>query len=231
MPDLRFSDGLIAFCTLLGPILAVQAQKFVERATERRRRKQWIFDVLMATRATRINPDHVRALNQIELEFSGANWFGKQFAPNRKERTVLENWRTHADNLNRDLPKEQGPERVLWFERVDNSFIALLQSIGRAMGHNIDQRELRRGVYYPTGFSDDELRNHAIQVNFLRLLMGEIPLKMEVTSIPYNEEAVKQQMELHAKLISAVAGGAVSVEIKGDASRTPPQSPFVRPSE
>jgi hypothetical protein len=225
MLDLKTSDWVLAICTLLGPILAVQAQKFVERATERRRRKQWIFDVLMATRATRINPDHVRALNQIELEFSGANWFGRQFAPSRKERVVLENWRTHADNLHRYLPKEKGPERALWFERVDNSFIALLQSIGIAMGHNIDQRELRRGVYYPTGFSEDELRNHAIQVNFLRLLEGEIPLKMEVTSIPYNEEAVKQQMDLHGKLISALGEGAVRVEIKAD-ERKPP-SPLV----
>ena len=201
----------------------MQAQKFVERATERQRRKQWIFDTLMATRATRINPDHVRALNQIELEFSGANWFGRQFAPNRKERTVLENWRNHADNLNRNVPQD-GPERALWFERVDASFIALLQSVGRALGHNIDQRELRRGIYYPTGFSEDELRNHAIQVNFLRLLLGERALRMEVTAVPYNEEALAKQFELQDKLIKALSEGAVRVEIKSDERK--PQSPF-----
>ena len=42
--------------TVVGPILAVQAQKAVERAQERSRRKSWVFHQLMATRASRLSP-------------------------------------------------------------------------------------------------------------------------------------------------------------------------------
>jgi hypothetical protein len=42
------SDWAIICATLLGPVLAVQAQKWVERATESRRRRKWIFETIMS---------------------------------------------------------------------------------------------------------------------------------------------------------------------------------------
>jgi len=53
---MNVSDWAIICATLLGPILAVQAQKWVERATESRRRK-WIFETIMANRATRVKEE------------------------------------------------------------------------------------------------------------------------------------------------------------------------------
>ncbi|WP_422109676.1 DUF6680 family protein [Bradyrhizobium elkanii] len=55
---------------MAGPVVAVQTQKWIERASERGKRRQWIFTSLMANRATRLNDDYVRALNSIDLEFS-----------------------------------------------------------------------------------------------------------------------------------------------------------------
>jgi uncharacterized protein DUF6680 len=63
--------AIIAAATIAGPILAVQAQKWVERATERRRGQLQVFYWLMATRATRLSNEHVQALNRIELVFRG----------------------------------------------------------------------------------------------------------------------------------------------------------------
>jgi hypothetical protein len=59
----------IVLATLGGPVLAVQTQKFIERASENRRQKLAIFATLMANRATRLNDDYIRALNSIELGF------------------------------------------------------------------------------------------------------------------------------------------------------------------
>ena len=59
---------------ILGPVVAVQTQKFIERATENRRRKRQIFIGLMANRATRLNDDYVRALNMIDIEFLPGWW-------------------------------------------------------------------------------------------------------------------------------------------------------------
>jgi len=51
---------VVAATTVAGPILAVQAQKWIERATERRRARQAIFHALMSNRATRLHDDFIR---------------------------------------------------------------------------------------------------------------------------------------------------------------------------
>jgi len=63
------SDWAIICATLLAPVLAVQAQKWVERATESRRRRQWIFTTIMANRATRLADENIKALNAIDFEY------------------------------------------------------------------------------------------------------------------------------------------------------------------
>ena len=55
------SDALLVLATLLGPVLAVQAQKFVERWREANERRHGVFKTLMATRAARLSPDHIRS--------------------------------------------------------------------------------------------------------------------------------------------------------------------------
>ncbi|MGZ8308564.1 MAG: DUF6680 family protein [Rhodoplanes sp.] len=58
----------VVLATLAGPIVAVQTQKWIERATENRLRKYAIFNALMANRATRLADDYVKALNLIDIE-------------------------------------------------------------------------------------------------------------------------------------------------------------------
>jgi Family of unknown function (DUF6680) len=47
---LRLSDWVITGCTILGPVLAVQAQKWVEGFREKKARRLTIFRTLMAMR-------------------------------------------------------------------------------------------------------------------------------------------------------------------------------------
>jgi hypothetical protein len=86
MATFTISDGLLILATIAGPILAVQAQKWVERATEKRRQRLMIFTTLMNTRATRLAPDHVQALNMIDLVFNGKN---------AKDKAVIDAWRQY----------------------------------------------------------------------------------------------------------------------------------------
>lgn len=67
---ITIADYLIVIATVMGPILAVQAQKRVEVWNEKRNRKLRIFYNLMATRGARISERHVEALNSIQLEYS-----------------------------------------------------------------------------------------------------------------------------------------------------------------
>ncbi len=54
MASIGSAEVLVAISTLLGPVLAVQAQKAVERAAQRGQRQKQVFETLMSTFATRI---------------------------------------------------------------------------------------------------------------------------------------------------------------------------------
>ena len=65
--NIKITDIAIVFAT----ILAVQAQKYLEKGGEIKQRRAWLFRTLMATRATTLSPAHVEALNAVPIEFYG----------------------------------------------------------------------------------------------------------------------------------------------------------------
>ncbi|MDQ6705220.1 MAG: hypothetical protein M3Z85_04535 [Acidobacteriota bacterium] len=62
-----FTDIALISSTLLAPVLAVQVQKYLERWREESERRKKIFKTLMATRAARLAPAHIEALNLIDI--------------------------------------------------------------------------------------------------------------------------------------------------------------------
>jgi hypothetical protein len=120
----------IIIATLLGPILAVQAQKAVERARERNNRKSWVFHTLMATRAARLSADHVQALNMIDLAFYGKRIFGIH-RRSKKETIVLDAWHEYLDHLN---TKYEEDNFSLWVTKGDELFVNLLFSLADDVG-------------------------------------------------------------------------------------------------
>lgn len=105
---------LLIFSTILGPIPAVQTQKWVELAGDRRNRKAWIFQALMATRANRTDVTHVQALNMIELGFYGRKLFGIH-KRTKSEQAVLDAWKEYLDQLNSSFTNETLP---IWLQNV-----------------------------------------------------------------------------------------------------------------
>src|SRR5262245_26245326 len=103
------SDGLLIAATIAGPVLAVQAQKWIERSRAVRERKQRVFYALMVTRATRLADEHVRALNSIDMEFSNTK---------SKERPVIDAWRSYALQLNRVYDPNNEAQSVAWNNEV-----------------------------------------------------------------------------------------------------------------
>jgi hypothetical protein len=88
--------------TVIGPIAAVQAQKWVEKFRERRNEKMRVFAALMYTRGTRLSLEHVQALNRIELAF-------------HKDPKVMAAWRAYLDNLSQTVTPEN--QTYVWGER------------------------------------------------------------------------------------------------------------------
>ena len=179
---MNISDWTPVGATIVGPILAVRAQKWIERATESRRRRRWIFDTIMANRATRLADENIRALNAIDLEYR------PRLTPSKKDRAVVSAWRSLFGELTQGLrdagPKPQPPAVVhAWNERCNDLYVRLESAMCAVLGFRFTDEELRRGIYYPQGHSDREQAQLAILQNLKRLLEGETAISMNVKRI------------------------------------------------
>src|SRR5690349_12694666 len=132
------NDWAIVLATLLGPVLAVQAQKAIERARERRSRKGWVFHQLMATRAARVSPDHVQALNMIDLAFYGKRILGVH-RRSKSEQAVIDAWKEYHDHLN---TRADDSAMAIWNVRSDELFTNLLFAMAGEVGYRFDRVQL-----------------------------------------------------------------------------------------
>ena len=200
----------VVAATLAGPVVAVQTQKWIERATENRRRRYAIFNALMANRATRLADDYVRALNLIDIEFLPGT-----FRP-AKDRMVINAWRSLFGELNKGLKQGETDVQAIgsWHQRCDDRLVELLAAMSAALGYSFSSEDLRRGIYYPQGHVEREHAQLAI-LNGVRLLMeGKQSLPMKITEAPVSPELTKLQSQLTEKMTNAYADdGALKVRI------------------
>jgi len=223
MLDLRFSDTLIICATIAGPVLAVQAQKVVERATQRRRQKLKIFYVLMSTRAARVSADHVQALNQIDLEFSGARFFNLVQWQTPKERAVVDAWRLYCDKLSQRLTEETEAAIQGWTQTCDDLFMDLLLALSKALGFSFDKVQLRRGIYTPRAHGEAEALQRSIEHHLEKILKGDLAIQMNVVGFPVSKEALELQRDLQTallRLVSQEQGLPVTIKSPGSERKT-----------
>ena len=213
----EISNALIISATLLGPILAVQAQKAVERIREKRQRKLWVFHTLMATRAARLSAEHVQALNMIDLTFYGHRVLGVQ-RRSKREQTVLNSWREYLDHLETRFEEDQAAN---WRARGEELFINLLNAIAVDVDFTFDRVQLKKHIYSPVAHGRLEEEQEKLRHLAIDVLSGASPISMNVSSLPIDQDALKAQIELHQSLRSALTGnGSLTVSIKAEQDAT-----------
>ena len=136
-----YKDWIIVFATLAGPILAVQAQKAVESLRERRARKERVFAQLMATRAARLTPEHVQALNMIDLVFYGGSILGMR-RRSKREQAVLDAWKEYHDNLSEGSNWPE-PQQQAHYAKREEIFLNLLYALAQDVGFSFDRVQLK----------------------------------------------------------------------------------------
>lgn len=152
---------LTLIAVLVGPILAVQAQKWLERRRQDHTRKVFLFRELMATRATRLSTRHVEALNLIDLEFT---------AVGGKDKAVREAWRSYLDALG--IPHDPQNQQLV-FDRRDRAFTELLYQMAKRLGFAFDSVAIERNVYSPIGHGKLEDDQDLIRRGLVDLLSGK----------------------------------------------------------
>lgn len=168
---------MVIAALLCGPVLAVQAQKWIESARDKKNRRLNTFKRLMATRGAALSLGHVEALNMIDLEFSGRG---------KKDEKVRLCWKEYLDNLaglSQD-PKEQEKQLPGWTQRNADLLAELLYDMGAAVGYKFDKVHIRRGGYSPRAHTNLELEAQLIRRFLIELLAGQRALPLDVRSLP-----------------------------------------------
>jgi hypothetical protein len=163
-------DVTIALATIaaivVGPILAVIITRKLDREAQALDRKASVYRNLMRTRAIRLDPTHVGALNLVEVEFYGND-------------RVISSYQDYVRHLASPAPPPDEHER--YFADRTDLFVELLFQMGRSLGYQFDKRDLERRAYSPLGWETDagiQRRNAAL---LSEVLEGRRPLP--ITSV------------------------------------------------
>jgi hypothetical protein len=158
---IRLEGWLTILAIILGPLLAFEVQRRRDNRRERRERKLTIFRKLMMTLKAPLVPNHVDAINSIQVEFHGKSGADKK---------VLDAWRLYISHLN--LPSNQ-ENNARWLEKKFDLLIELVYEIGQSLGYkNIDKAAIRDNTYLPQGYVDVESENHRVRKEMLEVLDG-----------------------------------------------------------
>jgi hypothetical protein len=178
-------DWIMTIAVILGPILAVQAQKSMESFREKGAKRLQIFTSLMSMRAERLSKEHVQALNMIDIEFYGRKIVGTRFQT-MKEKAVTNAWK----NYNQHLNEANAYESVeAWLKRGDELFTKLLYEMSQALGYDYDEVQLRRDCYRPEAHVNLENTQIAVLSGLEKVLNWERSLPLAVTSFPPTEQS------------------------------------------
>ena len=200
--DMDTKDWIIVLATIAGPILAVQAQKAVERFRERRDRKERVFAQLMATRAARVSAEHVQTLNMIDIVYYGSSTLGVR-RRSKLEQAVIDAWKEYHDNLNAGLGAE-GEGLRHWSIKRDELFINLLHVMSQDVGFSFDRVQLKRGAYSPIAHEEFESEHRALRKAIIGGLSGETPLKMQVVQMPVDQDVAAEYRKNIGRIADAL---------------------------
>jgi hypothetical protein len=195
---ISIADVAIILATLLGPILAIQAQKYLERGRELKRRRVDLFRTLMATRATPTSPIHVEALNTVPIDFYGSS---------SKLKLISSKWKLYRNHLNKDYSSPG------WNEEKVRLFVDLLHEMAAYLGYEFNAVEIENEAYIPLAHSTMEADQEAIRKGLAQLLSGGFTIPIELRNIPISPEAQLEQEELRRLLLRWLNGDS-SVDVK-----------------
>jgi len=182
----------IVAATLLGPIFAVQAQKWLERRREVKSRKEWVFYMLMSNRRAQLHPDFVRALNTIDIAFNG----GRESSRSKTENNVIRAWRDHHHILT--VGPGQGADTAMmktWHDNIEEKFTNLLECMAQDLNYSFDRETLRSGGYSTKGSADHENELTLIRQALVR--MTKLEAAVPVLNVQVNADGEFEPIQFH----------------------------------
>lgn len=229
MARIPWMEVLTIIAILVAPFVGIWAYGKIEDRKKAYERKLDIFKTLMATRAVVLSPDHVNALNRIDIEFTAVD-----------EKPIREAWAVYLDHLSDvpkapNLPPPESNEDVRkqyeddyrqfqsrmdsWAERGKDRLATLLSEMSKKFGYEFDEVKIRKAAYRPQRHEDIESEQLGLLVRANNVLSGIQPLSMNVDNWPEQTEA--QELVLKKLMAAVDDDGYYRVKII-EAEKTPP---------
>ncbi len=156
---LATSTAMQVMAVLLAPIIALWVTEKRQKSKEKIERKNWLFRTLMATRGTCLAPEHVQALNMIDIEFYGSK---------PKDKKVIEAWKAYLDLLNTTTMSEE-----LWSRKREELLLDLLNSMAENLGYELSKTTIKSTSYFPVGHANMENEQTWIRKGFSEIFQGK----------------------------------------------------------
>ncbi len=156
---------------ILGPILAIQVEKLLEKKRQEKERRLGIFKVLMVTRGSVLSQAHVQALNSIDIEFN---------SDNEKDKNVRNAWKAYLDELNHFPNDGSEEDKKRWNERVNGLLVELLMVMSVAVGYDFDKTYINRTAYVPQKYGETDIELDVIRKAFVQVLVGKASIPIRV---------------------------------------------------
>ena len=155
------------FALVTGPMIAVVIAKYMENHRAKRERRMDIFRTLMRTRVgtQRLYPDHVYALNLVEVEFYD-------------DPKVYAAWKDYIESLNQQSPQQQDLQRLL---------ANLLREMSLALNYKFEGLAIFAGGYAPNRWLEGEIAAEEwqyIRRYLIALAKQETELSIAVKKMP-----------------------------------------------
>ncbi|WP_372841713.1 DUF6680 family protein [Phaeovulum sp.] len=199
----------IVFATLAGPVLAVQAQKLLERERAIKERRLNIFRTLMATRAAMLSPGYVEALNAVPVEFYGSG---------KKLKAINDAWKLYLDHHT-----IEGPATDAWAQKRLDLFQDLLHLVSQFLGYSFSKAQLARDIYSPRAHGDLENEQTIIRKGLVSLFKGEMVVPLAVKEFPAAEAGSAELQAALQQVLTDLLQGKKPLAIARDNTEDKPR--------
>jgi hypothetical protein len=154
---LTVAELLTLAAIILGPILAVATQLWMQARKAKRDTKLWVFNTLMSYRALIVSPNFVQALNLVDAVFY-------QNAEVRKRRKEF------MDVVTAATGRELTPPEI---ERCKDLVAEMLAKMGSELGYDFDHTQIKDTGYYPQAMGRLDNAALALREKALAVLEGK----------------------------------------------------------
>jgi len=161
-------DWITIAAIVLGPVLALFAQRALDWLREKKNRRVQLYMTVMSLRASWLHHDSIRALNSIDTVFD-----------KRSDQSIRDAW-TAVINHSYSQRAEGEEAAREWNQRMNDLRADLYQRMGDAVGYHHTLDYIKSRIYYPQYHVDVELEQMQIRKQFAKAITDD-GLKVIIT--------------------------------------------------